>query len=302
MGDFSKAIDMQLIEKLRNEPLFQSWLDEETLADCLLEDMLKGEVFPSIGDRGIRFYYRDESLFTYDGTFKSCARYAFVPQVDAWAGKVVGRDETTTLELVDVDEAMLVGMKQQMTFQDAYKQIKERCGKFDGMPTTDISAFYRFSFAAYPCERYFVLNINIWWGTMIHLLLMDAITGRLLFCQAKPYSLMTPWTPAMEVKFISGDLGHFRNRIAKKRDAIIAYYTDYARAMQALTGIEILAPTGVCGDCGLLIYGFDEDQKNGKLKKIMDSLTKMGWPVYAAGGIGEVDPETLFTKLGGDAA
>ena len=76
-----------------------------------------------------------------------------------------------------------------------------------------------------------------------------------------------------------------------------AAFDSHTRAMQALTGISLPAPTSVCDDCGLLIYGFDEDQKNGKLRKITVSLTKMGWPVYAVENITDVDPETLFKAL-----
>ena len=288
MAEFSKAIDILLILKLRNEPLFQSWLDEETLTDCLLEDMLNGEVFATIWAGCVYFYYQGKMLFAYDGTFKACLAKAFVPQYDGFE------------HIEMMDETELAGMKHHVDFRDAYEKIKMR---FLFWEDTDVSArFYPFSFAAYPCEQYFVLDTRIEWDTEIQVvvphcfLLMDAHAGRLLFCAAMKYSGMEG-PLEYDVKELTYQLERYRDRIAEQRDDIIEQYGQYTRAMEALTGIGLPAPTGVCGDCGLLIYGFDEDQQNGKLKKITDSLTEMGWSVCAVRDIEDVTPETLFTRL-----
>ena len=298
MAYFSKHIDMKFIEKLRDEPLFQSWLDEETLQSCLLEDMLKGEVFATIRDRCVEFFYGGFPLFTYDGTFKACLLEAFVPQVnDELSGEFLEVENSG--DFVNVDETTLACMKQHMNFKDAYEQIKMR-RLYAGEEGPNLTEFYKFSFAAYPCEWYFVLDTAIeldsTWEDWIALLLMDAHTGKLLFCASQFYSHMR-MTAEEEAADWMERLERYRARIAKQRKVIIEQYGVYVRAMQALTSIEIPAPTCLCDDCGLLIYGFDEDQKNGKLKKITDSLTKMGWLVYAVEDVGDVDPETLFTQL-----
>ena len=284
MAEFSKAIDMRIIEKLRGEPLF---------TERLFEDIITGRVFPSIRDGYVKFHYGGTFMFRYDGAFATICQVGFVPQADD--------------EFIDVDETLLAGMKPQARFVDAYEQIRYRCMWSSGLRGGDVPALYKFSFAAYHCEWYFVLDMGDLLGGHLYyynshdLLLMDAHTGRLLFCRAVSYSDMQ-LALAEEVKNIADQLEEYRNLIAKHRDEIISWYGQYTRAMQALTGIGLPAPTGVCGDCGLLIYGFDEDQQNGKLKKITDSLTKMGWPVCAVRDISDVTPETLFTRLGGDAA
>jgi len=284
MAEFSKAIDMRIIEKLRGEPLFQSWLDEETLADCLLEDMLKGEVFAAIRDGYVEFYCHGQPLYLYwGGVFYAVSQCVFMPQGDKHGY---------------VTETELAGMKHHVRFQDAWEQTKMLC--YCWAVNAGVCALYKYSFAAYPCERYFVLDVEIFLGMSlstcekIDLLLMDAHTGKLLFCETMNYA------DTQEVKRIAGQLERYRDRIAEQRDAIIEQYGEYTQTMAALTGIEIPAPTGVCDDCGLLIYGFDEDQKNGRLRKVMDGLTKMGWPVYAVEDIGDVTPETLFKALAGE--
>jgi len=280
MADFGWTIDMEIIEKLRGEPLFQR---------CLLPNILDGEVFPTIRDGHLSFYYRDIILFTYDGTFTTNLQYAFVPQVNN--------------AYQNVDETTLAGMKHHVHFQNAYSLIVDRCihdqwGKEMDM---GVSNFYRFSFATAFADRYFLLARGIVLNTetddeATDCLLMDRKTGRLLFCMIKCYSNMEN-TQKYEVEEIVEPLKRYRDLIAKQRQAIIDWYGEYVRAIEVLTGIWLPAPTCLCDDCGLLICGFDEDQEKGKLKKIVDSLTEMGWPVYAIENIGDVTPEKLFKAL-----
>jgi len=267
MKRFNRSIDMKIIEKLRDEPLF---------TECLLPDILDGEVFPTIAYGDVYFYYKGQYPYVYMN------------------GKFVAT----------LSRPFQAPMATQQDYLDAYWEIMALNSLF-AMPVQEgVSELYKFSFASYLCEWYFVLDTAIELldddlDRLMNLLLMDAHTGKLLFVAVQHYADMK-LPPEKEVKNIADELERYRDQIATHRDAILDWYGEYTQTMAALTGIEIPAPTGVCDDCGLLIYGFDEDQKNGKLRKIMDSLTKMGWPVYAVEDIGDVTPETLFKALAGE--
>lgn len=318
MSEFSRTIDLKIIEKLRDEELFTKHL---------LPDIIDGKVFPAIRGGYVSFYYKGGSLFTYDGAFKTHIKYAFVPQ-----GNENGY----------VGENSLADMKQQVAFRAAYEQIKARCAQYAGLEAAGVSELHKFSFAAYPAEWYYLLDTEIALDASmrqdeaadealalseedkaqeidtfsspeleeqpapptkkratdrIDLLLMNAKTGRLLFCEAKLFS-NKELTSTAKGKNVVDQLERYRGQIADKRDAIIAQYGAYARAMEALTGINIDTSTGLCDGCGLLIFGFDQDQKGGKkLETIKKWVTDKGFPVYAIGNIKGIDPETLFTQL-----
>jgi len=288
MADFGWTIDMEIIEKLREEPLF---------IQRLLPDILEGEVIPSIGHRGVvYFYYWGRFLFSYDGAFKTSLRTVVLSQAED--------------EHEHVDETALAGMKLRANFLDDYEEIKAYCARKSWRRRTDIDFFWPWiSFAAKARSRYSLLDLDVeldsemweepWWDIYADdMVLMDAKKERLLFCMWKHYGDMEG-SPDYEAGNIAGQLAYRRDLIAGQRDAILDWYGEYTRAMEALLGIAVPAPICVCDDCGLVIHGFDEDQRNGKLKKILDSLTEMGWPVYAEEENHEfiLTPEKLFKAL-----
>jgi len=130
----------------------------------------------------------------------------------------------------------------------------------------------------------------------IDLLLMDA-TGRLLFCEAKHFS--NAELTATKGQNIVEQLGRYRGQIERKGHIIIEEYRKYVTAVNVLFGLNLPEPKSLCDDCGLLVFGFDADQEDGKkLRGIKERVTAEGFPLYPIGDIkGIKSSKTLFTEL-----
>ncbi len=72
MGEFKRGATIELINKLKEEPLFND-------KDKILTDIKNGKVFLTIRNNKIDFYHYNSRLFEYDGEFKTHPKFAFVP-------------------------------------------------------------------------------------------------------------------------------------------------------------------------------------------------------------------------------
>ena len=93
------------------------------------------------------------------------------------------------------------------------------------------------------------------------------------------------------------------DEIEKRYDEILDVYTEYIKNLNKIFD-EIIdnpipTPTSILPKCGLIIFGFDDDQKNGRLQKNIDNKIKEeNIRVYSIGQESKIDIKTLYNKMG----
>jgi len=309
MADFSRKVAPKTIKNLKTEPLFAK----------LRGSIDKGEVLMAIRGGYVSFYYKGGSLFKYDTAFKTHIKYGFVPknengyvskellakrekradfedaykQIKARCALYAGLEAAGVSELhkfsyakedpkaryVLLDtEIALDARKQGLEAEEAAEEAKSEEDR-----VLEIEAFSSPETAAIKTRT----------SDRIDLLLMDTVTGQLLFCEAKHFSNKELRSGAIEEQ-----LERYREQIVKNRGDILTQYRDeYRKAVRDLLNIELPEPIDICDKCGLLIFGFDSAQRAITLPGIKERVEKAGYPVYAIGDMKGIKAETLFTEL-----
>lgn len=61
--------------------------------------------------------------------------------------------------------------------------------------------------------------------------------------------------------------------------------------------MPIPTPMSILPKCGLIIFGFDDDQKNGRLQTSIENKIKEEIKVYSIGQESKIDIKTLYNKM-----
>jgi hypothetical protein len=292
MANFKRGMTELLLNKLKHEELFKS---------KLLPDMEKGEVFFAIRHGYCSFYHRGSSLFSYDdGGFSTHIKFGFVPRIEKES-------------YITEDRLRTIGVE--TSFKDSYDKIKERAAKYSGIEAEGVSALYYFAPAAKnKDERYFLVDIEVFLDSakdkenqseesqrlragQIDILLYDNLERRLLFCEAKHFSNGELWAGEGRSPKVVEQLEKYNMQIASHETAILDALKNTFEEYNILLGTNLSAPTSVCPKCGLLVFGFDNNQKDKIRELLIDNGNLKGYNHYAKGGIRDINLETLFNRL-----
>lgn len=298
MGEFKRDATLELINKLKQEPLFK---------DKILPDIKKGKVFLTIRNNKIDFYHYNSRLFEYDGEFKTHPKFAFVPV--KYPNRYV-TDEKKVGEVAD--------------FYTGYDNIKERARLYTSVEAEGIHKICKKGsiFEISKQNEYIVLDIEIAFtknneeeqlkGTIeqlnedvksqnrVDILLYNIKEQELLFVEAKHFT--NKEIRAEETPAVINQIERYNEIIQNNYDIILQ---EYSKHIQALNNIfrdelktELPEPKTLCKKCGLIIFGFDNDQKNGYLESnIKSKLEDTGIKIYARGNVSEIDIKTLYNSL-----
>ena len=100
-----------------------------------------------------------------------------------------------------------------------------------------------------------------------------------------------------------GQIKRYDDEIEKRYDEILDVYTEYIKNLNKIFD-EIIdnpipTPISILPKCGLIIFGFDDDQKNGRLQKnIENKIKEENIRVYSIGQESKIDIKTLYNKMG----
>lgn len=287
----------ELISKLKREKLFQ---------DKLLPDIKSGKVFPAIRNDVIDFYYYNSLLFEYDGEFKTHPKFAFVPEK---YGKRYVTDGKKVGNVAD--------------FYYGYKNIKERAKLYTSVEAIGVH---------YICKNgnllsnkdYIALDIEVAFekiknepeGTLNHfenteeekklkdqnridVLLYSIKEKQLLFVEAKHYTNGEIWSNGTP-KVVS-QVKRYNDIIKMKNDEILKSYQKYVENLNYLFEDELEnplpIPEKIYPECGLIIFGFDQSQKDNRLDSNKEKLISNDIRVYTKGDEKTVKVSSLYKEI-----
>lgn len=273
--------------KRRLENIIEGELIESRLwINKIKQDCKNQNVFLAIRDNRIDFYHKGGRLFTFEGNgFKTHLKYASVISSN-------GTDYLTEAELSDYKLAS--------EFESNYLRIKENCSNYTGIEALGVSDLYH-KHSYLSDSNVVVLDIEISFESLneennqdrIDLLLFNKYTKTLQFVEAKHFSNNEIWSKTVP-KVIS-QIKRYESQLSKRKAEILSEYIDYIRIVNRLFDIELPEPEELDDNVTLLIFGFDNDQKNGRLKKlILQNKEYAGINNYSIGNIKKVVPDNLW--------
>ena len=306
--EFKREFPEEAIEQLMKEDLFKGKLKN---------DITKGNdqnkihcVFPAIRNNLIDFYWGGGNLFSYtlDKGFATHRKYAAVLLNN---GNNTDKDyiQETSLEN---GEVRLI-----KNFREDYNRIKENCKLYSGKEALGVSSLYeRFSCASSSASKVVVLDIEASFARndnegdsrdgskrkkqdRIDLVIFDLESRTIRFVEAKHYDnteLRSKETPA-----VVNQMEKYSKQIEKREKEILKAYKNHVNIINSLFRSENPLPDPETVDTKpiLFIFGFDDAQRNDRLRKeIEPKLEKNNLRFYCKGNVKNCDLLTLFTGGG----
>ncbi|ERP30689.1 hypothetical protein [Chitinivibrio alkaliphilus] len=273
--------------KRRLEKIIEGKLISNSLWSNKIEQDCKNQnVFLAIRDNRIDLYHKGGKLFTYDSNgFKTHLKYASVISSN-------GKDYLTEAELSDYKLAS--------DFESNYLRIKENCSNYSGIEASGVSEIYH-KHSYLSDSNVVVLDVEISFESLkqennqdrIDILLFNKESKTLQFVEAKHFSNNEIWSRTTP-KVIS-QIKRYESQLSKRKNEILSEYIDYIKVINGIFNIALPEPEELDDNVTLLIFGFDNDQKKGRLKKlIFQNNEYTGLKNYSIGNIKKVVTGNLW--------
>lgn len=251
------------------------------------QDCKNQNVFFAIRDNRVDMYHNGGKLFGYDKSsgFKTHLKYASVIATN-------GKDY--------LSESELSAYKLASDFENNYQRIKENCSNYSGIEASGVSDLYH-KHSYLSNSNVIVLDIEISFESLneenkqdrIDILLFNKDSKTLQFVEAKHFSNKEIWSRTVP-KVIS-QINRYESQLAQRKSDILLEYTEYVKNINKIFGISLPVPTDIDDKVTLLVFGFDSDQKNGRLKKLITKNSiYSGIKNYSIGNIKKVVTENLW--------
>lgn len=270
------------LEKHIKDKLVKSslWINEIE-KDCKTQN-----VFFAIRDNQIDFYHKGGRLFCFDNNdFKTHLKYASVITSN-------GKDYLTETELSTYKLAS--------DFETNYLRIKENCSNYSGIEASGVSDIYH-KHSYLSDSNVVVLDIEVSFESLnegnkqdrIDILFFNKKTKTLQFVEAKHFSNNEIWSKSTP-KVIS-QINRYESQIQKRKIEILSEYVEYVKTINKIFGISLPKPIDIDKKVTLLIFGFDNDQKKGRLKELIIKKDEYkGIKFYPIGNIKQIVTENLW--------
>lgn len=269
-----RTLSTQVKQNLINSSLWNNQIKQ----DCLDQ-----KCFLALRDNIIDIYHKGGRLFEIDKKgIKTHVKYASVLDLN--------NDYLTEVELMN--------LKPIASFEAGYKRIKENCSNYSGVEASGIAVIYHnFSYLSSE-SAIVVLDVEIAFKSdgegkkmdRVDILLYDTNKQKLQFVEAKHFSNADIWSTTTP-KVIS-QIDRYQRQIEKNQATIINEYTKYVNEINDLFPISLLSPQEISTEVSLLIFGFDKNQRDGRLKELITKNPEYkGIKVYAVG-----DPKNCSLK------
>ena len=280
-----KLYNKDIIERLKKDNLFK---------DKLLNDIKKGVVYPAIRENRLNFYYYKKLLFDYEDKFITNSKFAFVPK------------EYRPTYVADGNEVGTIA-----NFYDGYENIKERVKLYASLEDKGVSNICKSGNVISNLPNgYIVLDVAVDFEkeiiernetkikqNRVDILLYGIEERQLRFVEAKRFS--NGEIKSTTIPDVVGKIKRYDEEIEKRNYEILKIYTEYINDLNKIFDeiIEkpIPTPMSVLPKCGLIIFGFDDEQKQ---KNIENKVKEEGIKVYSIGQESKIDIKTLYNKMG----
>ena len=276
--------------------IFKRKLDKEKIEDKLItselwlnkieEDCKDQNVFLAVRNNRVDLYHKGGKLFAYDTNgFKTHLKYA----------SVITRNEKDYLT-----ESELSNYKLASDFETNYERIKENCSNYSGIEASGVSDLYH-KHSYLSNSNVIVLDIEISFESLneekhqdrIDILLFNKDSQTLQFVEAKHFSNNEIWSTT--VPKVIGQIKRYESQIAKRKIEILSAYSEYIKIINRIFNISLPEATKIDDHVTLLIFGFDNDQKTGRLKELVTKNREYsGLQNYSIGNINQVKIENLW--------
>lgn len=282
---FNNYICRKKMKRQVNSTITAKLLDSELWSQKIKDDCKEQKVFLAIRENQIDFYHKGGRLFNFSNEgFKTHIKYAAVIESN-------GKNYLTEKELKDY--------KLFSDFKSNYARIKENCSNYSGEEATGISEIYhRHSYLSK--SNVVVLDIEVTFQSIdgptkhdrIDILLYNKSTRSLQFVEAKHYTNKELWSTT--VPSVIGQIQRYERQIKEKEEEILRECVENVRVLNEIFEEDIPEPVNIEDKVALLIFGFDSDQRDGRLKsQIIDAGAYEGIKIYSIGNINKLNPRNI---------
>jgi len=289
---FTRGFDAAAINHFKETSLF---------LEKLLPDFTAQNVFLAIRDgQTFDIYHKGGKLFSYHNGFSTHIKYASI---------LTYKDDY-------IPESVLTNPEQRNTllvtdFNNGYKRIKENCALHSGPEAAGVSNIYS-KYSYLSNSPIVVLDIEVSFEVLpgtegiqdrIDILLFNKETRQLKFVEAKEFSNKEIWSQrGTRPQVITDQLPRYEAQIINKEADIVSAYTNAVNSINNIFNIQLPTPLTVVHDPTLLIFGFDANQRDGRLNDIFltdgsrrkENGTDQRFPCYCIGDIKRLEIQNLW--------
>lgn len=278
-----KNLSTQIKNLLINDPLWKNKLKD----DCL-----KQKVLLAIRENYIDFYHKGGRLFNFNNNgFRTHIKYASV--IVSKGKDYLTHEELKTSNLIT-------------DFESGYARIKENCALFSTIEPLCVSEIYH-KHSYLSTSNVVVLDIEICFESLtdkgkmdrIDMLIYDKSAKVLQFVEAKHFTNPEIWSETKPR--VIDQLDRYEKQIDKRKQSILENYIEYVKIINDLFEISLPLPVEIHPKTMLLIFGFDDNQKRGRLRDlIIENNHFSDKNIYTIGNIAGYKPRItlLISDLG----
>lgn len=272
-----RRLDGSIIENLKKTDLWKKRIE----MDCR-----EGNVFLTIRNNQVDFYHKGGRLFSYDKSgFKTHLKYA----------AAIESSEKNYLT-----EKELASHKLALDFISNYSRIKENCSNYSSNEALGVSQLYK-NHSYLSESKVVVIDIEVSFQSLdennkhdrIDIVLYNYSERTLQFVEAKHYSNKEIWSTSKPK--VLDQIERYEKQLQSKKQEILTEYINYVKIINAIFGVSLPEPVNIDKKITLLIFGFDDDQKNGRLKNlILSNPIYKEKKIYPKGEIKSIALENLW--------
>lgn len=275
-------------ERKLEKSVIDEFIKSNLWVNCLEDDCKKQNIFLAIRNNSIGIYHKGGRLFGFDkNVFKTHLKYA----------SVIDNSDKDYLTEIELSKKNLIS-----DFTNNYQGIKENCNLYSGIEAKGVSEIYH-KYSYLSNVRIVVLDIEISFEVSekssgktqdrIDILLYDLDNKILKFVEAKHYSNKEIWSRTCP-KVIE-QIEKYETQIERNKKEILIAYKNYINVINEIFKLKLPIPEKVEDKVTLLIFGFDDDQKKGRLKKlILKNSAYKGFHLYCKQD--NINPTKLWNR------
>ncbi len=274
--EFTRRVNSNIEDNLTKSYL---WLNH------LKQDCIDGKVFLAVRNDRIDFYHKGGLLFSFNQSgFKTNVKYAAI---------IAGSEKSDYLTEKALRKVSLIS-----DFSEGYKKIAANCAKYSGIEADGVSSLYH-KFSPLSDNDIIVLDIEISFSSegknkdRVDILLYHKSLKKLQFVEAKDYSNPEIWSQSTPP--VIGQLERYKSQIRDRKNEIISAYAEHIKVVNRLFEIDLSTPNSLDEEVTLLIFGFDDNQKEGRLKeRVVSNVEYSGNKVHCIGNIKTASISSLW--------
>lgn len=285
LATFRRILSQQIITGLLNEALFVNHLQK---------DIKNGSVFMAIRNNTVDFYYHGNNLFKYiKGNFQTHYKFATALNLDTVSSYVTQNDLQNASVVTD--------------FNTGYDKIKANCKQYAKQEAGGVAELYKKFCYAHSQDSIILLDIEASFAASgsntsdrLDLVFYHLPSRIIFFVEAKHYSNQAIRASINKAPKVISQINNYQSTLNLKQKEVVSAYCSYVTTINQLLNLSLPLPVGIKTRVPLLIFGFDSDQKEGRLKnQVIENpeYIKNNILIKAVGSEKNVKPNELWKLI-----